>query len=81
MAMGIKDVGFGITVSDRNSKDMIELYRLADTMGVEFATATVHNSYYFHKADSAVSDPEMIAGEFEKIALELLRTNKPKNWC
>ncbi len=42
VAMGIKDVGFGITVSDRNAKDMIELYRLAETMGIEFATATVH---------------------------------------
>ncbi len=80
VAMGIKDVGFGITVSDRNAKDMIELYRLAETMGIEFATATVHNSYYFHKADNEVIDQEMVAGEFEKIAGELLRTNKPKNW-
>ncbi len=80
VAMGIKDVGFGITVSDRNAKDMIELYRLAETMGIEFATATVHNSYYFHKTDNEVIDQEMIAGEFEKIAGELLRTNKPKNW-
>jgi len=78
--MGIKDVGFGITVSDRNARDMIELYRLADAMGVKFATATVHNSYYFHKADNGVSDQEMVAGEFEKIAIELLKTNKPKNW-
>jgi MoaA/NifB/PqqE/SkfB family radical SAM enzyme len=80
MALGIKDVGFGITVSDRNAKDMIELYRLANAMGVDFATATVHNSYYFHKADNGVSDQEMVAGEFEKIAVELLKTNKPKNW-
>ena len=80
MAMGIKDVGFGITASDRNAKDMIELYRLADAMGVEFATATVHNSYYFHKTDNGVSDQEMVAGEFEKIAVALLKTNKPKNW-
>lgn len=80
MAMGIKDVGFGITVSDRNAKDMIELYRLAKAMGVEFATATVHNSYYFHKMDNEIEDREMVAGEFEKIAMELLKTNKPKNW-
>ncbi|MCK5540789.1 MAG: radical SAM protein, partial [Deltaproteobacteria bacterium] len=80
LSMGLKDVGFGITVSDRNAKDMIDLYRLADAMGVEFATATVHNSYYFHKADNMVSDQEMVAGEFEKIAGELLKSNKPKNW-
>jgi MoaA/NifB/PqqE/SkfB family radical SAM enzyme len=79
-AMGIKDIGFGITVSDRNAKDMIELYRLANAMGLEFATATTHNSYYFHKSDNQYADTEMIAGEFEKIAAELLKTNKPKNW-
>jgi len=78
--MGIKDIGFGMTVSDRNAKDMLELYRLADAMGLEFATATTHNSFYFHKQDNSYVDPEMIAGEFEKIAVELLKTNKPKNW-
>ena len=78
--MGIRDIGFGITVSDRNAKDMIELYRLANAMGLEFATAVTHNSYYFHKHDNTFENPEMIAGEFEKIAAELLRTNRPKNW-
>ena len=80
MAMGIKDIGFGITVSDRNAKDMIELFRLANAMGVEFATATVHNSYYFHKHDNKIDDRQMVANEFEKIAVELLKTNRPKNW-
>lgn len=79
-SMGIKDIGFGITVSDRNAKDMIELYRLANAMGVEFATATTHNSYYFHKHDNKYDDMEMIAREFENIAVELLKTKKPKNW-
>jgi len=78
--MGLKDIGFGITVSDRNAKDMIELYRLANAMGLEFATAVTHNSYYFHKHDNRFEDPEMIAGEFKKIAAELLKTNRPKNW-
>ncbi|NVN91134.1 MAG: radical SAM protein [Desulfuromonadales bacterium] len=78
--LGIKDLGFGMTVSDANAKDMIELYRLADSMGLEFATASTHNSYYFHKLDNTFHDPEMIAGEFEKISCELLKTNRPKNW-
>ncbi|MCJ7696014.1 MAG: radical SAM protein, partial [Anaerolineaceae bacterium] len=78
--MGIKDIGFGITVSDRNTKDMIELYHLANAMGLEFATAVTHNSYYFHKLDNEFENPEMVAGEFENIAAELLKTNRPKNW-
>ena len=78
--IGIKDIGFGVTVSDRNASDMIELYRLANAMNIEFATATTHNSYYFHKSDNKYEDQEMIAGKFENIAYELLKTNKPKNW-
>jgi MoaA/NifB/PqqE/SkfB family radical SAM enzyme len=77
---GIKDIGFGMTVSDKNAKDMIELYRLANAMGLEFATAVTHNSFYFHKYDNTFSNREMIAGEFERIAYELLKTNKTKNW-
>ncbi|RLB70809.1 MAG: radical SAM protein [Deltaproteobacteria bacterium] len=80
MSMGIKDIGVAITVSDSNAKDMIELYRLADALGIEFATATVHNSYYFHKTDNRINNREVVAGEFEKIALKMLKSNKPKNW-
>nr|MBF0223129.1 radical SAM protein [Desulfobulbaceae bacterium] len=78
--MGIKDIGFGITVSDRNAGDMIELFRLANAMGLEFATATTHNSFYFHKDDNGYQDREKVASAFEEIAKELLKTNKPKNW-
>jgi Fe-coproporphyrin III synthase len=78
--MGIKDIGFGITVSDKNAKDLIELWRLSKSMNLEFATATTHNSFYFHKHDNSYRDPEMIAREFERLSVELLRTNKLKNW-
>jgi MoaA/NifB/PqqE/SkfB family radical SAM enzyme len=78
--MGIKDIGFGMTVSDRNANDMIELYRLANAMGLEFATATTHNSFYFHTTDNQYQEPERVARTFENIAAELLKTNKPKNW-
>lgn len=78
--MGIKDIGFGMTVSDRNADDMIELYRLANAMGLEFATATTHNSFYFHTTDNQYQDPEKVARTFESVAAELLKTNKPKNW-
>ena len=79
-SMGMKDIGFGMTVSDRNAKDLIELYRLADSMSLEFATATTHNSFYFHKYDNVYQNRELVAKAFENLAVELLKTNKPKNW-
>jgi Fe-coproporphyrin III synthase len=78
--IGIRDIGFGITVSDHNVADMIELYRLANAMGLEFATATTHNSFYFHKYDNTNVDREKIARAFEIISAELLKTNRLKNW-
>ena len=79
-SMGMQDIGFGITVSDRNAKDMIELYRLAKAMDVEFATASTHNSFYFHKGDITFKNPEMVAREFEKISRLLLQEKHPKRW-
>lgn len=78
--IGLKDIGFGITVSDRNAKDMLELYYLAKYLKVEFATAIVHNSYYFHKTDNKIINTEEVTQQFEEIIRELLKTWKVKNW-
>ena len=78
--MGVKDIGFGITVSDRNAKDMLELYQLARSLNVEFATAAVHNSYYFHKYDNRITRQDEVAASFRELINELLKTWKIKNW-
>ncbi len=78
--MGLKDIGFGITVSDRNARDMIELYQLAKAMGVEFATAIIHNSYYFHKYDNVIKKREEVIECFKILIKELLKTKRIKNW-
>ena len=79
-AMKLKDVGFGITVSDRNARDMRELYRLAEGLKMEFATAVTHNSYYFHKTDNEFKDKNMIIREFRGLIKDLFRTLRLKNW-
>lgn len=78
--MGLKDIGFGVTVSDRNAKDMIELYQLAKSMNLEFATAAVHNSYYFHKYDNKIKNQKEVIASFEVLIKELLNSRKIKNW-
>ncbi len=78
--MGVKDIGFGITVSDKNAKDLVELYKLACAMNMEFATAVTHNTYYFHKDDNRFEDPEMIVHEFERLIAEFFKTKRIKNW-
>lgn len=78
--MGVKDIGFGITVSDRNARDMIELYQLGKAMNIEFATAAVHNSYYFHKHDNRIDKKEEVIACFKELAVDLLKTRRLKNW-
>ena len=78
--LGIRDIGFAITVSDRNAGDLMELYYLAKAMRIEFATAVVHNSYYFHTSDNVFENTAGIASSFEKLIQDLLRTWKIKNW-
>lgn len=53
--MGVKDIGFGLTVQDVNAGDVKELHELAKMMNVEFATAALHNSFYFHKQDNRIA--------------------------
>lgn len=79
-AMGIKDIGFGMTVQDRNCEDILPLYRLAQALGYEFATATLHNSHYFQKWDNKIEDKEKVCGEFKKLIEELLRSRRVKDW-
>lgn len=78
--MGVNDIGFGITVTDRNAKDLMELYHLAKMMKLEFATAATHNAFYFHKFDNRFEHPDVVIGEFQKLIGELLQSKRIKDW-
>ena len=78
--MGVKDIGFGMTVSNLNHFDLLPLYQLSREMKLEFATAAFHNSYYFHKEDNLISNKEDVNADFEKLINALLEENSPKSW-
>lgn len=78
--MGIKDIGYGCTVSNHNSADMLWLYKLSRELGMEFATAAFHNSYYFHKDDNEITNKDEVIGNFHQLIELLLKENSPKSW-
>lgn len=80
VAMGMKDVGFGMTVQDRNAKELVALYRLSDEMSMEFATASLHNSFYFVEDTNIIHDRPMVAKCFEDLVNKLLSSNSPQKW-
>ena len=79
--MGHPDVGFGMTVQDMNCEDLVPLYELSDELGMEFATATLHNSFYFRKTDNKIDDKYYVARNFEKLINKLLQSKSPKKWA
>ena len=77
---GVKDIGFGITVSNKNSEDMLWLYELGKNLKLQFATAAFHNSFYFHKYDNVITNIEEVCRNFEELINRLINETHPKSW-
>lgn len=78
--MGVKDIGFGCTVSNNNSTDMLDLYELSRKLGLEFATAAFHNSFYFHKDDNVITNRNRVCDDFKELIRRQLSEPHPKAW-
>jgi MoaA/NifB/PqqE/SkfB family radical SAM enzyme len=78
--MGIKDIGFGMTVQDLNSDDLVPLYNVSNKLNMEFATASLHNSFYFVEAKNIIKNRIKVAKNFEMLINRLLESNSPKKW-
>lgn len=74
------DVGLGMTVQDKNAPDLVALYKKSEELEMEFATASLHNSFYFVEAKNIIHDRLMVAQNFEDLINELLKSNSPKKW-
>lgn len=78
--MGMRDIGIGMTVQDRNAGELVPLYQLASQYGMEFATAALHNSFYFVETKNIIHDRPAVAQGFEALINELLNSGNPKKW-
>lgn len=78
--MGLKDIGFGMTVQDMNASDLVPLYNISNELGLEFATASLHNSFYFVENKNIIKDRLNVASNFEKLINALLKSWQPKKW-
>lgn len=79
-SLGMKDIGFALTVQDLNYRDLLPLYKMARELNYEFATASVHNSHYFHKWDNGIEHKDEVISEFKQLIVELLTSKKIKEW-
>jgi MoaA/NifB/PqqE/SkfB family radical SAM enzyme len=78
--IGIRDIGFAMTVQDLNYSDLVRLYSNAKEYGYEFATAAVHNSHYFQKHDNKIEQQKEVTAELLVLISRMLKSRKIKEW-
>ena len=72
--LGIGDIGFAMTISGDNCRDLLDLYELVAAMEVEFANAVVHNSFYFFKSDNRIGNVDEVRDAMTKFIGALLES-------
>lgn len=80
IAAGGTDLGFATTFQDENVEEVIDLYRFAEGLKVEFATSALHNAFQFHKNDNSIYDRVAVAKKVQGLITEMLASWTVKNW-
>lgn len=74
--LGIKDIGFAITVSHRNADELVDLYHLCAYMGVEFSQCVVHDAWQFRVTDNVIEDKEEVMNQIKRFIQTLLSSKR-----
>ncbi|MEN6520917.1 MAG: radical SAM protein [Armatimonadota bacterium] len=77
---GAGDVGINITVTDKNYKDLMELYTLSKQLGVQFSAGIAHNGYAYRKFDNKIIQNDSICEAFRQLVAAQLKNKRPKDW-
>jgi MoaA/NifB/PqqE/SkfB family radical SAM enzyme len=78
--LGIKDLGIAVTISDQNAHYLVPLFNLAESEGVELATAILHNAFYFQKQDNTIENKQFVEAGVRELTRAYLKSSHPKNW-
>jgi Fe-coproporphyrin III synthase len=77
---GGTDLGFAMVIQDENADQLVNVYELARSEGIELATSTLHNAWQFYKNDNYFYNRAKTAKEVEGLITAMLKTHKVKNW-
>lgn len=70
-----KNIGFSVVISDDNYEDLLYLYELCVSLGIELGNSVVHNSWYFHKDDNKTEGNGALM-EHERFVKALLQSER-----
>jgi MoaA/NifB/PqqE/SkfB family radical SAM enzyme len=71
-----KDIGFSVVICDKNTDDLVTLYKLCVALDVEFGNSVMHNSWYFHKDDNVVHDVMKAVDKEKEFIRALLQSER-----
>lgn len=74
------DLGFATVFQDENVDHILEIFKLTKNLKIEMATSALHNAFQFHKNDNYFYNRLKVAKKVEDLIIEMLRSNKPKDW-
>jgi MoaA/NifB/PqqE/SkfB family radical SAM enzyme len=77
---GGTDLGFAFVIQDENVDQLVPVYEMARSMGVELSTSALHNAWQFYKNDNYFYDRVKVARKVEGLITSMLASGKPKNW-
>ena len=71
---GIENVGFAMTISGENHKDLLDVYHMCASMDIQLANAVVHNSFYFQKEDNSIENIDEVSETMKEFISLLLQS-------
>lgn len=74
--IGVRDVGFGVVISDKNNDDLLDLYSLCTMLGIDLGSSTMHNSFYFSKYDNKINDLDNTVRSMQRFIEGLLKSRR-----
>jgi len=78
--MGLKDIGFGYTVLEHNSEEMLSLYQVAKSKGLKFTTSASQKLYYAPELENVADNVQVVSKNIAKLIELQMKVNHPKSW-
>jgi len=75
---GVKNLGFAMTISGENCKDLLPIYQMCSALECQLANAVVHNSFYFRKSDNRVDNLTEVEQAMREFIEALLSSTRKK---
>ncbi|MCK5133660.1 MAG: radical SAM protein [Candidatus Sabulitectum sp.] len=75
-ANGVKNIGFAMTISGENCRDLLPVYQMCSALECQLANAVVHNSFYFRKTDNKVDNFTEVEEAMQEFIEALLTSSR-----